>query len=117
MRLTKYVSGVTATNELSTITARGNQTIVSPAPVDLQVTLLTDRHLLPACVPTGLTIPENRQTVLVFTDLPVTFQASVTLGRNLTFVWQFHDDGSNHDCGKTNCSEDTQVKRQKQIYS
>ncbi|XP_033108148.1 polycystic kidney disease 1-related protein-like isoform X2 [Anneissia japonica] len=84
-------SYVEVENPISGILGTTSLTVVPPAPHNLQVLLRTDLDSVPSCIPTEDTVPVNLPSVAVFLEEEVMLQASVAMGTNLTFVWEFED--------------------------
>ncbi|XP_077978738.1 polycystin-1-like protein 1 [Glandiceps talaboti] len=109
-----YTIDVIVSNALSSLQASVNITVVMPVPSDLDIGRLAGSGKIPSCIPEHSAIPENTATISGYVDTEIQFQAAVVYGVNLTFSWEFSDDGTpmispkDPTCQGISCLQDIQ---------
>ncbi|XP_071112058.1 polycystin-1-like protein 1 isoform X2 [Haliotis cracherodii] len=99
---------VTASNAISSLTRSFVATVVLPKPQDLQIVPLNDSDYLPSCIPEAYS---NLNAIAAFVNITITFEVSVSVGTNLTFILQhgksdggtFQEYRSAADCEDLQC--------------
>ena len=93
-------------------------TVLLRVPRDLQLSLVTPVQDLPSCLPRNSTKADNVKTVAAFANEPVHFEASLSVGENLTFVWILDEDQNRArivpipaDCVDRECTTSRQVSQ------
>ena len=68
--------------------------VIIPTPTRLQLCLVEVPYQQPSCIPSHHNLPSP--VVAVFQGQPELFEASVSVGSNLTFTWHFSDTNETH---------------------
>ena len=89
-------SEVNVSNGISSLSSSLDLEVIYPEPKNLQLGMLNDLDL-PSCIPDEFNIShllEDEEAILaVFVNTSVHLEASVAMGTNLTFNFQFEDSG------------------------